>query len=266
MSAPIPATKVNEVLQYFGVPVFKNLNPFSPIGKKKAELKKSMSDLLTKEPVAAHTGLGVIYIYENAEIQALNEFKAAYEKSDFGASQAMHYANALFIYGYFDKANHIYKQIIKDNRNDEEKFIQVVKRFSEFCFFEDLNEVLETSYISRTLPEDAMSDIDEGYNIKAYLEKYNIPVEFYRDLRNSIDRVFYQYFSLPTQADYTTYFDLDNFTYTLDIDPSYFDDAIHSICEMNDSLQDLMIDSYEKHNIKFGSNEDRITAYYNLAS
>lgn len=266
MLAPIPATKLNEIIQYFGIPALKDLRPFGVIGKKKVELKKSMSDLLSKDPVAAHTGLGIIYIYENEENLCLMEFKKAYEKSGYSTREAIHYANALFIYGQFEKANPIYKQIIKDNQNDKHNFIEIIKRFSDFCFFEDLKEILDISYVSRELPLEAESDIDDGYRISSFLEKHAIPMDLYRRIRNSIDKVFYQYFSLPTQPDYITFYDLDNFTFNLEVKSELFNDPIETICNMNEDLQDKIIDHYEEFNIQLGSSKDRITAYYTLTT
>ena len=264
MLAPIPATKLNEVIQYFGVPCYKDLSAFSNTGKKKAELKRAMQALLGKDPVTAHTGLGIIHIYDNQENLALNEFKLAFEKSNFGTNQAMHYANALFVYGHFDAAKNIYVKIINDNRNDEDKFEQIVKRFSEFCFQDELNQILEASYVTRRLSDIAKQDIIDGLSIKSHLEKFNIPLNFFREIRHSVDRVFYRYFSLPMQTDYATYTDLNNLTYVLDIDEKCIPDALSVVGKMNDDLQEMIIDIYEKHNIGFGSQQDSITMYFCL--
>ncbi|WP_180175860.1 hypothetical protein [Acinetobacter sp. YH12025] len=264
MLAPIPATKLNEVIQYFGVPCYKDLNAFSNTGKKKAELKRAMQALLSKDAVIAHTGLGIIYIYENQENLALNEFKLAFEKSNFSTNQAMHYANALFVYGHFNAAKDIYVKIIDGNRNDKDKFEQIIKRFSEFCFQDELSQILEISYVTRNLSDAAKRDILDGLHTKAHLDKFNIPLNFFREIRHAVDRVFYHYFSLPMQTDYATYTDLNNLTYVLDIDGSCLSDAISVVAKMNDDLQEKILDIYEKHNISFGSQQDSITMYFCL--
>lgn len=268
MSLPLPQTKLNEVIEYFGVPGLKDFQAFSVIGKKKVELKKAMASLMPKDPIFAHTGLGVIYIYDNQEQLALSEFKLAYEKSGCGTAQSMHFANALFIFGKYQDAIEIYLDVIKNNRNNKELFIQIVKRFTDFCFFDELEKVLEISYISRELPTNSESDIADAYQFKEFLDEFSIPKEFYRDIRGSIDRVYYQFFSLPTTSDVTTYldWDLQSYTFTSDIDSELFTDIPNAIVDMNDCLQDYLIDVYEKHGIRFGSNEDRITVYFNLVS
>lgn len=265
MLAPIPATKLNEVIEYFGVPCYKDLNAFSKIGKKKAELKRAMQALLSSDPVTGHTGLGIIYIYENQKILSLNEFRLACEKSNFGANQAMHYGNALFIYGHFDEAVEVYLKIIYQNRNDQDKFQRIVKRLSEFCFEDEVKHVLEMSYVTRIMNEETKNDIKQGVAIRMHLEKFNISLDFYRSVRQSVDKVFFYYFSLPTQVDCTTHFDLDNLTYTLELNDTLFEeDPLLIISKMNDELQELLIDVYEQHDIDFGSEQDRITVYFNL--
>lgn len=268
MAVPLPQSKLNEVLGYFGAPGLKDFRAFSVLGKKKVELKKAMVSLLSKEPIYAHTGLGVIYIYDNQEQLALSEFKLAYEKSGCGKAQSMHYANALFIYGIYEEAIQIYLEVIKNNRNDKNLFNQIVKRFSDFCFFEELRKVIEISYISREISEEAESDISDAYQLKTFLEEYEIPTEFYRDIRGAVDRVYFEFFSLPTTSDITTYLDweLQSYTLTSDIKIDFLDDVSTTISEMNDSLQDQLLEVYEKHKIGFGSSQDRITVYFNLVS
>ncbi|WP_291370325.1 MULTISPECIES: tetratricopeptide repeat protein [unclassified Acinetobacter] len=268
MSSPLPQTKLNEVIEYFGAPGLKDFRAFSLVGKKKVELKKAMASLLPKDPIFAHTGLGVIYIYDNQEQLALSEFKLAYEKSGGGTAQSMHFANALFIYGKYEDAIEIYLEVIKNNRNDKNLFVQIIKRFSDFCFFDELEKVLEISYISRELPANSESDITDAYQLKEFLDTFGIPKEFYRDIRGSIDRVYYEFFSLPTTSDVTTYLDweLQSYTFTSDIDSDLLIDIPNTIADMNDCLQDLLVDVYEKHGIRFGSNQDRITVYFNLVS
>lgn len=264
MSALNPASKVNEVIQYFGAPGLKDLNAFSVVGKKKAELKRSMQALLSKEPIEAHTGLGIIYIYENLKDLSLKEFKLAYEKSNRSVSEAMHYANALFIYGYFETAIPIYTDLIRDNKNNVELFSEVVKRFSDFCFTEELNNILELSYVTKDMPEVPKRDIRDFNKIKKHLNRFDIPVEFYRDIRSSLDKVFFQYFTLPTEVDYVTYFDFDNLSQVIDINVDLCDDFIDLSIKMNDNLQDIMIEIYEQHGIQLGSEQDRITVYFNF--
>ncbi|WP_218698378.1 tetratricopeptide repeat protein [Acinetobacter harbinensis] len=268
MSSPLPQTKLNEVIEYFGVPGLKDFQAFSVIGKKKVELKKAMASLMPKDPIFAHTGLGVIYIYDNQGQLALTEFKLAYEKSGCGIAESMHFANALFIYGKYEEAIEIYLEVIRDNKNNKELFAQIIKRFSDFCFFDELEKVLGISYISRELPVNSKSDIADAHQVKKFLDEFSIPKEFYRDIRGSIDRVYYQFFSLPTNSDVTTYLDweLQSYTYTADIDSDLLIDIPNTIADMNDCLQDYLIDVYEKHGIRFGSNEDRITVYFNLVS
>lgn len=268
MAVPLPQSKLNEVIEYFGAPGLKDFRAFSLIGKKKVELKKAMTCLLSNEPVSAHTGLGVIHIYDNQEQLALSEFKLAYEKSGCGTAQSMHYANALFIYGYYEQAIEIYLDVIKDNRNNKELFSQIVKRFSDFCFFDKLEKVLEISYISRELTASTESDISDAYQLNNFLEEYSIPKDFYRDIRGSVDQVYFEYFSLPTTSDITTYLDweLQSYTLTSDIEKALLEDISSTISDMNECLEDRLLDVYEKHKIGFGSYQDRITVYFNLVS
>ncbi|MFN3289033.1 MAG: tetratricopeptide repeat protein [Acinetobacter sp.] len=265
MPALIPATKANEVIDIFGAPGLKNLKSFSEIGKKKAELKKAMNSLLSKNEVEAHTGLGIIYIYENLIDLALSHFRQAYLKSKFGLNEATHYANALFINGYFEDAIPIYLEMIKNNRNDTQMFIQVAKRFNNFCFEQELNKVIELSYVSRDIPELELNIIKTEMNSTlTFLKRFNIPVELYREIRSWADVIFYRFFTLPTTGDFELNFDIDNLSYIFGIDSEYCSDSISLVSKMNDQLQDAMIEAYEKYDVKLGSEQDRITAYFNF--
>lgn len=266
MSALIPAPKTNEVIQYFGTPGLKDTRAFSPLGKKKVELKNSMKALLSKEPAQAHTGLAIIYIYENQYELALNEFKLAYEKSNFSKNETIHYANALFIYGDLNQAVQIYLSLIRNNRNDEGLFVQVIKRFSDFCFSKELEDALQTSYVAKNMPANSQVDLKSYAEIFEFLNKFNIPLDFYRKIRNALDQILYKYFSLPTTADYLVHFDLDNLSYVVYPDGlEGLDDPVSVVCQMNDDLQEMMIDIFEENEIQLGSDLDKITAYFSLS-
>lgn len=264
MIAPLPATKLNEVIEYFGAPGIKDLNPFSLTGKKKTELKKSMMALNPNDPVDSHTGLGVIYAYENQYELAIKEFKAAYVKSKGGFYECLHFANYLFIFGHYKEAINLYLSV--ENNSNEEVFLEVTNRLISFCFKDELNTLFEKSIFSKKISEDILHKISEMNEIIVFLSKYDIPISFFRDVISVQNRVFYRYYTLPTVSDITLYheWDLQTIGYSIDLDLDSVGGNYEFIANMNDELQDILIDVYAKHKIALGSDKDRITVYFKL--
>ncbi|OOV83812.1 hypothetical protein [Acinetobacter sp. ANC 5600] len=266
MSALLPATKLNEVFALFGVPGLKDLKPFGSTGKIKASYKKAMLDLIPKEPIDAHTGLGAIYVYENNFDLALNEFKKAYEKSGFGLFESYHYANSLFIYGDQEEAVNIYLNLVKEHPNDKNVFNDAVKRFTDYCYVGHLNAALESSYCSKKLTEENNADIKDMYDVILMLNQFGVSTEYFRSLKNLMARAFYQFFTLPSEYEIFTNYDeiRQTFTLRLNIDSKLLEDPFEFISDINDYLQDQLIDFYKERNVKVGSNEDKIISYFGL--
>lgn len=264
MIAPLPATKLNEVIECFGAPGIKDLNPFGPIGKRKTELKKSMMALISNDPVEAHTGLGIIYVYDNQYELAHKEFKTAYVKSKYGFYETIHLANFLFIFGHYEEAINLYLSI--ENYTNELAFLDIANRFISYCFKDELNTLFKKSIFSKKISDDVLKKISEMEQVISFLNKYDIPIGFYRDVTSVHNRVFYRYYSLPTETGITVYHDWDfqTLSYSIDLDLESIGGNYDFIANMNDELQDLLIDVYEKHTIAIGSDKDRITVYFKI--
>lgn len=235
------------------------------MGKKKAELKKSMLALMPNDPVDAHTGLGIIYVYENLYELALKEFRSAFIKSKGGFHQTIHLANYLFILGQYDEAINLYLSLKKSL--NKEVFLDITHRLTSYCFENELKALFENSNFSNNLSKDIESAILEMNAVIGFLKKHDIPLGFYREVLNAQNRVFYKHYSLPTVTDITSYHDWNFQTlgYSLDLDIESIGENYELIANMNDDLQDMLINVYTVHKISLGSDQDRITVYFKLA-
>ncbi|MGN5766281.1 hypothetical protein ACNQO6_18220 [Acinetobacter calcoaceticus] len=262
-AAALPATKLNDVVAYLGVPAFKNLNPFSVAGKKKAELKQAMNALLSKNPAAAYTGLGIIYNYENQIELACNAFYNAYRASNHDLLTSRHLANQEYLFKDRAYALSLFKTLIKDNPLDLDLAIEFSTRALTLLYLDDYIEVLEHHKCKKDI-QGLMSEIFiEATEIQKFVLKNKINIEAYRDIVGSADKVFSYYFTVPTETGVFKYIDTERNTITISYELPALEGLPESLLgDINDRLQDELVLINKKYKINSSSPEDKIILYF----
>ncbi|MFV5592776.1 tetratricopeptide repeat protein [Acinetobacter junii] len=266
MTAALPATKLNEVVDFLGVPAFKNSNPFSAIGKKKTELKHSMNALLAKNPTEAYTGLGIIYNYENQLDLACNAFQNAYRVSNKGYSASRHLANQELLFGDRNFGISLFLNLVNEHPLDFNLAFEFTNKASSLLFMDELNEGLKNHRLYDDIMKSCSSEIQESLEMFNFIKRNKINIEIFRDIVSTGDKVFSRYFTVPTETGIHKLIDNERHTLTISYELPDFNDLPEDLLgEMNDNLQDEIIYLYKKYKINSSSPEDKITMYFEPA-
>ncbi|MCL6243265.1 hypothetical protein M5F04_01570 [Acinetobacter sp. ANC 7200] len=238
-------TRLKEVVEYFSSPGLKDRKTFGATATKKAELRRSLNQIITREVVDAHTGLGILATYENSLDQAIEHFRIAYNFSNKDDISSLNYANSLFLNGRHNEAFPVYKNAIEKNPTSVDMFREICRALIGFCYLEELNEIAQCvkSKEDPYSPE-YKKEIELNLNTLSFLKKINVDVGLFRKYQMAIDRVFFKYFNITTSFETEIYYDDERsiLTFSLNLPISDVSKKHEDLLgDMNDELQDEII-------------------------
>lgn len=283
MVAQAPDTKLSEVMKYFMGSGLKNLNAFSDVGKKKAELKLSLRQSLNKEPIDSNTGLAILAVYENDIQSSISFFKRAYEASRYGLNPSINYAHSLFLNEQYSEAIEIYLDAMQRFPNNKNAFMQIINSLERYYFIDECQQIF-----SAVQGIDALILAEQKNIVLRALEQFNklntlgIDVDLFRGFIHALELTFFEYFefntSLSREAIFNSGHSMAFYTVKLPMvsdDLEYMSDLL---ADMNDSLQDKILELIRKnHQIKdvkqmankiysyFTLNTDQVVDHANVA-
>lgn len=243
--APIAETRLKEVVEYFAHPGLKDQRVFGTTAAKKAELRRSLNQIIDKEVLDANTGLGILATYENNLDQAVEYFRVAYYFSNKDSVSSLNYANSLFVSGRHAESFLIYKNAIIKQPNASEMFQGICRALVGFGYLDELEDIAkclkgnESPYSARYKRE-----ISLMRNTLSYLESINVSADLFRLYHIAIDKIFFKYFNITTTFDTEVFHDQDRstFTYLIYLPVSKSDKDIEILVgDMNDEFQDEII-------------------------
>ena len=248
MTAIEPATKLQEVIKLFTRPYeIKDLRPFCDFAHKRMSLKRDLTQLIQKDPVAAYTGLAIIAGYENKHEEAHDYFKRAFLISDKSYSSTMNYASSLLSNGEFESAIELYKKVFVENPNNIRFLVKIIDPLVKFLFIEEAEFFLRNAkgidgkYINR------IAGKVNYYNlINDAILKMNINIDNYREILKICECVYYDFFTITSSVYSNIQFDNSQeiiWLSTVVIQKN--EDEIldyEIISKMNDLFQDKVLD------------------------
>ena len=243
--APIAETRLKEVVDYFAHLGLKDQRAFGATAVKKAELRRSLNQILDKEVLDANIGLGILATYENNLDKALEHFKIAYNFSNKDSTSSLNYANSLFVSGRHKEAFPIYKNAIIKESTSLDIFQGICRALIGYGYLDELEDIskclkgIENPYSARYQRE-----INLMRNTLSYLESINVSVDLFRSYHIAIDKIFFKYFNITTTFDTEVFHDRDRstFSYLIYLPVSKSDKNIEDLVgDMNDELQDEII-------------------------
>lgn len=263
----VPLEKVNEIIDIFGSPGLKNLNNFSELGKVKAGLKRSMMAIIENDPIQSCTGLGILYAYENNYNLALESFRKAYMFSNQELVASIHYSNAEFAFGEQRTAIPIYLDLIKNHYYEKDFVTEVILRFCAHLYIDELKEILLNQNVLIHVDGILKNEISEAYRIIDFLNKNNISIDYYRELRDLPEKIFNLYYCSSTSLEVNRCLDSDRNELTISyVLPTYPNQSFGNnlLQKFNDELQLSILELNEKFEVQTGSPEDLITVYFSV--
>lgn len=243
--APTAETRLKEVVEYFALPGLKDQKAFGATAAKKAELRRSLSQIMGREVFDAHTGLGILATYENKLEQAIEHFRIAYNFSNKDAISSLNYANSLFLSGRHVDALPIYKSVIIKQPNSIDMFQEICRSLISFGYLKELDEIAKNLKIKENpYSVKYIREIKLTHETLNFLKKINVDVDLFRQYQFAIDKVFFKYFNVTTSFDTEIFHDEDRrvFTFLIYLPVSKFNNDIQELLgDMNDELQDEII-------------------------
>lgn len=184
-------TKLTEVIKYFMATNLKDLRPFSDMGKKKAELKRSLAQITGKEPFDAYTGLAILSIYENNLNKAIEYFKIAYDSTNHNLNSSMNYAHILFLDEQYEKSISIYLDTLEKYPNNTKILIDAINSLERFYFIEDCEKLIN---ISKGIEDEILNEqieiVNEAKKQLKQIREIGLDIIFVRQLINAVEKFF----------------------------------------------------------------------------
>lgn len=255
MVAQAPDTKLSEVFEYFSKPSIKDLKPFGDLGKKKAELKRSLEQFSGQDPFAAYTGLGILATYENNLRGALEYLRKAYNITNKNAMSSMNYAYSLVLNEKYSEAVEIYLNVIKNCPNDASIFVDIVNMLERYYFIDECYTVINlVSGIDIEIVKSQNYRVDCARERLLKMNTIQMNIDFIRKFINATENTFYENFTATTSFFRDSEVDSSHkslfFSYKIPLLGNDLDFMSELVADMNDSLQDKLIHIIKTSNIE----------------
>lgn len=272
--APIAETRLKEVIEFFAHPGLKDQRQFGIGASKKAELRRSLNQIISKEVFDANTGLGILATYENNTDQAIVHFRVAYNFSNRDAVSSLNFANSLFLSGNHLEALPVYKNVIIKEPSSLRSFEEICRALIGYGYLSELDDIAKCIKGHEKLySANYEREIKLMSETLSFLEKINVDVSLFREYNKAMDKVFFKYFNVTTQFDTEFFHDPDRDTFSLikNLPVSGYDESVELLLgDMNDEFQDEIIkirkntDPSERQKIRAMS--EKLSFYFSLTN
>jgi tetratricopeptide (TPR) repeat protein len=261
-------TKLEEVIHFFTHKGLKAQGVFGEMGKRKANLRKSLEALSAKEPFDCYTGKGILSIYENDLKSAISHLKYAYNLTNHSINASMNYANALMLNEDHKLAIEVYISAITKAQNDKRVFSDIFKTLCPFGYLQEIEQLLKIASTIE-LSHDQERQLNIARRTVEFLHEINVPIDIFRLYRTTMDTVFYKYFTFTSESREETQCDLSRMVFSttiyLPLDESN-EEAESILGKMNDDFQDIILkkrrEYYSENLSEFRKASARLNYYF----
>lgn len=272
--APIAETRLKEVIEFFTHLGLKDQKAFGATAVKKAELRRSMNQIINQEIFDANTGLGILATYENKLDQAIEFFRVAYNFSNRDAISSLNYANSLFLNGHHLEALPVYKNVIIKEPTSLQMFQEICRSLIGYCYLDELEDIAGCIKGHEKLySANYEQEIKIMSETLAFLGDINVDIDLFRKYHMALDKVFFKYFNITTEFNTEFFHDTDRgkFSFIMNLPVSTYDSTVERLLgDMNDEFQDEIIkirkyaDTSEKQKIRAMS--EKLCFYFSLSN
>lgn len=263
-------TKLEEVIHFFTHKGLKDQSAFGEMGKRKANLRKSLESLSTKEPFDCYTGKGILSIYENDLNSAISHLKYAYNLTNHSVNASMNYANALMLNGQHSLAIEVYISTIAKAQNDKRVFSDIFKTLCPFGYLQEIEQLVKLAP-SIELNQSQEKQLRIAKRTVDFLREIDVPIDIFRIYRTAMDTVFYKYFTFTSEFREETQCDISRmlFSNTIHLPLDELSETAELILgQMNDEFQDLILkkrrEYYSENLSDFRKVSARLNYYFGL--